>query len=120
MQKLKKTGGKAKMTIPSLSKQSNVEERWGQVTSTTYERWRKRNWQKMDAWIRGTDPATLERQKKENERLARYEQKRKAELDGALKRIQKQKGISRLKAMKYLRQQTAKGKKISQLGRSGG
>ena len=52
------------MTIPSLSKQSNVEERWGQVTSTTYERWRKRNWQKMDAWIRGTDPATLERQKK--------------------------------------------------------
>ena len=27
MQKLKKTGGKAKMTIPSLSKQSNVEEK---------------------------------------------------------------------------------------------
>lgn len=31
------------MTIPSFSKQSNVEERWGQTTSTTYERWRKRN-----------------------------------------------------------------------------
>lgn len=44
----------------------------------------------------------------------------KNQLDRTLKRIQKQKGISRLKAMKYLRQQTAKGKKISQLGRSGG
>lgn len=108
------------MTIPSFSKQSNVEERWGQVTSTTYERWRKRNWQKMDAWIRGTDPKSLENDRKISERLERNAQRRKAELDGALKRIQKQKGISRLKAMKYLRQQTAKGKKISQLGRSGG
>ena len=26
------------MTIPSFSKQSNVEERWGQTTTTTYER----------------------------------------------------------------------------------
>lgn len=108
------------MTIPSFSKQSNVEERWGQVTSTTYERWRKRNWQKMDAWIRGTDPKSLENDRKISERLERNAQRRKAELDGALKRIQKQKGISRLMAMKYLRQQTAKGKKISQLGRSGG
>ena len=108
------------MTIPSFSKQSNVEERWGQATSTTYERWRKRNWQKMDAWIRGTDPKSLENDRKISERLERNAQRRKAELDGALKRIQKQKGISRLKAMKYLRQQTAKGKKISQLGRSGG
>ena len=108
------------MTIPSFSKQSNVEERWGQTTSTTYERWRKRNWQKMDAWIRGTDPKSLENDRKISERLERNAQRRKAELDGALKRIQKQKGISRLKAMKYLRQQTAKGKKISQLGRSGG
>lgn len=108
------------MTIPSFSKQSNVEERWGQVTSTTYERWRKRNWQKMDAWIRGTDPKSLENDRKISERLERNAQRRKAELDRALKRIQKQKGISRLKAMKYLRQQTAKGKKISQLGRSGG
>lgn len=108
------------MTIPSFSKQSNVEERWGQVTSTTYERWRKRNWQKMDAWIRGADPKSLENDRKISERLERNAQRRKAELDGALKRIQKQKGISRLKAMKYLRQQTAKGKKISQLGRSGG
>ena len=108
------------MTIPSFSKQSNVEERWGQVTSTTYERWRKKNWQKMDAWIRGTDPKSLENDRKISERLERNAQRRKAELDGALKRIQKQKGISRLKAMKYLRQQTAKGKKISQLGRSGG
>lgn len=108
------------MTIPSFSKQSNVEERWGQVTSTTYERWRKRNWQKMDTWIRGTDPKSLENDRKISERLERNAQRRKAELDGALKRIQKQKGISRLKAMKYLRQQTAKGKKISQLGRSGG
>lgn len=108
------------MTIPSFSKQSNVEERWGQVTSTTYERWRKRNWQKMDAWIRGTDPKSLENDRKISERLERNAQRRKAELDGALKRIQKQKGISRLMAMRYLRQQTAKGKKISQLGRSGG
>lgn len=88
--------------------------------TTTYERWRKRNWQKMDAWIRGTDPKSLENDRKISERLERNAQRRKAELDGALKRIQKQKGISRLKAMKYLRQQTAKGKKISQLGRSGG
>lgn len=108
------------MTIPSFSKQSNVEERWGQVTSTTYERWRKRNWQKMDAWIRGTDPKSLENDRKISERLERNAQRRKAELNGALKRIQKQKGISRLMAMRYLRQQTAKGKKISQLGRSGG
>lgn len=108
------------MTIPSFSKQSNVEERWGQVTSTTYERWKKRNWQKMDAWIRGTDPKSLENDRKISERLERNAQRRKAELDGALKRIQKQKGISRLMAMRYLRQQTAKGKKISQLGRSGG
>ena len=108
------------MTIPSFSKQINVEERWGQTTSTTYERWRKRNWQKMDAWIRGTDPKSLENDRKISERLERNAQRRKAELDGALKRIQKQKGISRLMAMRYLRQQTAKGKKISQLGRSGG
>lgn len=108
------------MTIPSFSKQSNVEERWSQTTTTTYERWRKRNWQKMDAWIRGTDPKSLENDRKISERLERNAQRRKAELDGALKRIQKQKGISRLMAMRYLRQQTAKGKKISQLGRSGG
>lgn len=88
--------------------------------TTTYERWRKRNWRKMDAWIRGTDPKSLENDRKINERLERNAQRRKAELDGALKRIQKQKGISRLMAMRYLRQQTAKGKKISQLGRSGG
>lgn len=74
----------------------------------------------MDAWIRGTDPKSLENDRKISERLERNAQRRKAELDRALKRIQKQKGISRLKAMKYLRQQTAKGKKISQLGRSGG
>ena len=108
------------MTIPSFSKQSNVEERWGQTTSTTYERWRKRNRQKMDIWIRGSDPVERERHRQEELRVERYYQKRKKELDRALKRIQKQKGISRLKAMKYLRQQTAKGKKISQLGRSGG
>lgn len=88
--------------------------------TTTYERWRKRNWRKMDAWIRGTDPKSLENDRKISERLERNAQRRKAELDGALKRIQKQKGISRLMAMRYLRQQTAKGKKISQLGRSGG
>lgn len=74
----------------------------------------------MDAWIRGTDPKSLENDRKISERLERNAQREKAELDGALKRIQKQKGISRLMAMRYLRQQTAKGKKISQLGRSGG
>lgn len=108
------------MTIPSFSKQSNVEERWGQTTTTTYKRWRKRNHQKMDIWIRGSDPVEREREKQRELRVERYYQKEHEKLDRALKRIQKQKGISRLKAMKYLRQQTAKGKKISQLGRSGG
>ena len=89
-------------------------------TTTTYDRWLRRNKSKMDVWIRGSDPVERERHRQEDLRVERYYQKKHEELDRALKRIQKQKGISRLKAMKYLRQQTAKGKKISQLGRSGG
>ncbi len=74
------------MTIPSFSKQSNVEERWGQVTSTTYERWRKRNWQKMDAWIRGTDPKSLENDRKISERLETKCTKKKSRIRRSFKK----------------------------------
>ena len=88
--------------------------------TTTYERWLNRNKSKMDSWLRGTDPGTIKKNREFNQRIKSRRGMQKKQLDRALKRIQKQKGISRLKAMKYLRQQTAKGKKISQLGRSGG
>ena len=74
----------------------------------------------MDSWLRSTDPGTIRKKREFNQRIESRRETQKNQLDRALKRIQKQKGISRLKAMKYLRQQTAKGKKISQLGRSGG
>lgn len=88
--------------------------------TTTYERWLKRNKSKMDSWLGSTDPETIREKREFNQRIESRRKMQKKQLDRALKRIQKQKGISRLKAMKYLRQQTAKGKKISQLGRSGG
>lgn len=88
--------------------------------TTTYERWLNQNKSKMDSWLRSTDPGTIKKNREFNQRIESRRGMQKKQLDRALKRIQKQKGISRLKAMKYLRQQTAKGKKISQLGRSGG
>ena len=61
--------------------------------TTTYERWRKRNWQKMDIWIRGSDPVERERERQRELRVERYYQKEHEKLDRALKRIQKQKEL---------------------------